>query len=114
MNPTSEAMADLRAHMQAKHTPGPWRAVADEQVPERGAVYVEGPEGWADHAICDCEYSQEGVERDEANARLIAAAPDMLKVLHAIANVNAKYGSSLDTDIVKGVHAAIAKAEGRS
>lgn len=72
--------------METRFTPGPWNAKVDELVPERGAVYVEGPEGWDRQSICDCRYSDEGVERDEANAHLIAAAPDLYGALELARN----------------------------
>ena len=66
-----------------KHTPGPWAAFLDELVPERGAVYVEGPHGWDDSPICACDYGS-SAEENEANAQLIAAAPDMAEALPAL------------------------------
>lgn len=59
--------------MSSKPTPGPWNAKVDDLVPDRGAIYVEGPLGWDKQSICDCRFSDD-VETDEANAALIAEA----------------------------------------
>lgn len=66
--------------IKSKHTPGPW------EVFDNGLLLVE-KEG---HPICGCGTSFIGnggecavwqVERNKANANLIAAAPDMLDAL---------------------------------
>jgi len=76
----------------SKHTPGPWDII-DQYI-------IAGDES----VICQWEsYS------DEADARLIAAAPDMLKALKTIARCG-----SIDDDWLVPVRAAIAKAEGAS
>lgn len=77
--------------MKPKHTPGPWRSL--------GPTQVNGPIGVVkDTSIgkIECTYdvatvhraskSTEygGLEQAEANARLIAAAPEMYELLHAI------------------------------
>ena len=61
--------------MTAKHTPGPWRAVPG--CPE-WTVEADGRgEVWNVAVVCDdCDDSD-----TEANARLIAAAPDLLAAL---------------------------------
>lgn len=59
-----------------KHTPGPWTAT------ERGE-FVNAPNG---RDICHI-YGQRTLGEDKANARLIAAAPDLLAALQALAIV---------------------------
>lgn len=90
------------------HTPGPWEATneigAIGQVVAMGAV-VDGP-SWFVNApgrpVPDSEVPH--------NARLIAAAPDLLKaakeVMAAVPNTDEEYAASLS------LQAAIAKAEG--
>lgn len=64
------------------HTPGPWRIIED-----KGALneaYWIGPEPF--HSICEVRNGAEdeeygGEETEIANARLIAAAPDLLEAL---------------------------------
>ena len=105
----------------AKHTPGPW-----------GAKLKNAPRAIKlkrDH----WEIGQESAPRagvgiafgdDEANARLIAAAPELLEALKRIipAARDSKHEnfSTLDgiestrTEMLQCAHAAIAKAEGRT
>lgn len=88
------------------HTPGPWKAeysegdewdvLAGESLP---IAYISG---WACSSV-------------EANARLIAAAPDLLAALKAarvFVAQRAGYSDVADQTLVD-VDAAIAKAEGR-
>jgi hypothetical protein len=97
-----------------KHTPGPWKAEIDEQVPERGAVYVEGPQGWLNQAVADCGFND--VETDEANARLIAAAPELLEALQSLVASCEKHlafrkpTNPVTRDRMAAARAAIAKA----
>lgn len=58
--------------MTATHTPGPWRVVHQMD----GAVHVDG-------LTCVADLGDAGATR-EANARLIAAAPDLLAALQAL------------------------------
>ena len=69
--------------MNGKHTPGPWVSIG-------ASVYIE--EG-ADHysiAICTCNDARRNQEDQEANARLIAAAPEMLEALQSISRILGK------------------------
>lgn len=98
-----------------KHTPGPWIA---EQPFE-----VISEEGWA---ICDVDNNDGGDA--ESNARLIAAAPDLLKAcLDALVLVELDYTGSPEAayivrgqaegedeviNVIDALKAAIDKAEG--
>ena len=68
--------------MNTKHTPGPWAAEGDEFKAHAGSVYVCGPSGWDIQPIAVCDYDLD-IEENEANARLIAAAPELLAVADA-------------------------------
>jgi len=92
-----------------KHTPGPW-AVADV-----GEVVVCA----TGRTLCDV-YSSFGTgeEQADADARLIAAAPDLLAALEAF--VEAEHAASIGwrafgmyVDAVDAAKAAIAKARGQ-
>ena len=95
-------------------TTGPWRTD-----PEFDHELVLGPDGIA---VADCSIFSplEGgrittPERSQANARLIAAAPDMLKALKsALARLDNGYRLSLEEQraAAERLHAAIAKATG--
>lgn len=92
--------------LDAKHTPGPWIQVGH---------WVEHPnEKIPDICTCDLQAIGHGhLKRTEAetiaNARLIAAAPDMLEALKLIQNQDLVLPA--DREIIKS---AIAKATGES
>ncbi|QHJ82341.1 MAG: hypothetical protein [Caudoviricetes sp.] len=66
----------------SKHTPGNWIAEFDG---EYWNVVVEGGEGFGREIIgCEGLYRCDG--SDEANARLIAAAPELLRAVQAVVN----------------------------
>jgi len=91
--------------MKAKHTPGPWIAVG---------LWVEhSDDRVAD--ICNCNtnaMSQEHLGRSNkemaANARLIAAAPEMLEALQELVG----WVTTAPQKYVDAANAAIAKATG--
>jgi len=88
-----------------KHSPGPW-----EVVPYVGPVdFVYGivPWDWELRSVCD-DIAAVG---HEADAQLIAAAPEMLEALKRI--VDTVWFDRLDTELILTVEHAIAKAEGR-
>lgn len=69
--------------MSAQHTPGPWRLDSDE-----GCCGVLGPDGFmvADCTIFSLLPDAPSPERWDANARLIAAAPDLLALAYQYAS----------------------------
>jgi len=91
-----------------KHTPGPWK------VRENGGLMkaVEANKDWLVYA-CGRDYM--GREELEANARLIAAAPELLEALQEILSTMRKppsgSGGFHEFDI-KAAERAIAKATG--
>ena len=94
----------------SKHTPGPWVVVGSR------TKYVEARlvgSLMQEVAACGPTLADEGYgQQQEANARLIAAAPELLRAAIAaltIVNNAYPYGS-----IASDLRAAIAKAEGRS
>ena len=109
-------MADVGAPVAIAHTPGPW---------DRGP-YV----GDNIHVITTTEHPWVGrivakvpalnIVDGEANARLIAAAPDLLAAIKALmAEVERRdnpsdEGCSSDCDQMDAAKAAVAKAEGLS
>ncbi len=104
---------DSRSNESPKHTPGPWsyRIIGKESIPGYPpiAIYVankieiitQSEDGYADH-----------VGITEADALLIAAAPDMLEALKRI--VDTVWFDRLDTELILTVEHVIAKAEGRT
>lgn len=86
----------MNATKQGEHTPGPWTVRFS---PTRQQFIVEGPNGW------------EVGGWNEANARLIASAPEMLSVLRLLLSAELEDGQGNSYDDV--IRDAIAKAEGR-
>ena len=93
-----------------KHTPGPWHAL-----PARTGFYVQSENDIiVDTADQNARY---GTIDNEANANLIAAAPELLVALEAV-EIAATMGFASaeilrhDSAIRKGIRAAIAKAKG--
>jgi hypothetical protein len=96
--------------MNAKHTPGPW--VADGS---RVRIATPTKCGYREGLRIDTCYIEDAWENDpeaEANARLIAAAPDMLTALEAV--VKAYDGPCVTRSEMDMVRAAIAKALGEN
>lgn len=90
----------------SKHTPGPWGLDGN---------LIEGPDG--ERVACITAYSRR-TPKQKANARLIAAAPEMLAALQAVlAEIEGpdrphSTDSWLPSHLAHQVRAAIAKAEG--
>ena len=84
---------------EQKSTPGPWHVPKDIPGPR-----VFGSDGWL---VADCcGICHRSVAEEKANARLIAAAPDLLEACKMVIKEGLT-GPSLDA-----VRYAIAKAEG--
>lgn len=98
---------------QSQHTPGPWKVTRSDDGED--GLWIEGPNS-NQNVICDlvqrdCE--QEYDAEDHANAKLIAAAPDLLTAAKAAK----KY---LEPDLIEpgrtvfwSLVRAIARAEGK-
>lgn len=101
--------ADL-SKLQCAHTPGPWSVNTGEHCGAR----IDGPNGRAiAHAIQRDEHPAmgQGISQDVAlaNARLIAAAPDMLEALRGVIRVADRATVEFDA-----ARAAVANATGMS
>jgi len=104
---------------EAKHTAGPWRARRNDPNGDRFILYTGTDSGQAFSHFQG--WSSDGLtteEEDEANARLIAAAPDLLRVVEAVFlwNLSKNIGkgkrrpSPLYPHIVEAARAALQKA----
>jgi len=97
-----------------KHTPGPWATMPEEV--DRPYIRIRGTRLGGRYKVANVlTPDHEGVHAREAvetraNAKLIAAAPDLLEVLHEIA------ADGVHSNVVPYLHrkalAAIAKATG--
>lgn len=94
-----------------KYTPGPWEVIHDIGIKVHRSEPI--PKG-ARYAVAQVGVGR-GDPQDEANARLIAAAPDLLEALKELADAdphlaeNPRYGAP----VYARAYAAIKKAEGR-
>lgn len=104
--------------METKFTPGPWTFSTSPEgwsntihvAQADGAPYTDG---YSDvgYIIQTCRGEEESTQM--ANARLIAAAPDLLEALREMVSQFTKTPSTLTDSLVRGkAHAAIAKATG--
>lgn len=118
---------------EAKHTPGPWYVDQDERPGMQWNRHIHSQT--ADYAVCFMAHSDgKDPARDEANANLIAAAPNLLEALRDLLAVNTE-AAGLSMSVIASseefahfmrecerkcgaaetkARAAIAKAEGRS
>lgn len=93
--------------MSAKHTPAPWAATPESNGKEWGVDAGR----WG---ICICADAP-GSGTAEANARLIAAAPELLQLAIRVSMLNKnchEIGAGMLASLVDGAAAAIAKATG--
>lgn len=100
--------------MSAKHTPGPWKWESGYH--ETPGNYSELLDRYGERVVGSCDGC--AIIFSEADARLIAAAPEMLKELKHLRSL---VGSAIYNGIsipglatMNGADAIIAKAEGRS
>jgi hypothetical protein len=98
--------------MTTKHMPGPWRT--DKRAHDDETVVVLGDDGWLLIDIPATLGSETGKARREANAHLIAAAPDLLEALEKIVTC-CRVDRELSPDVefwLPKAEAAIRKAKG--
>lgn len=89
-----------------KHTPGQWKA---ELLPKECNIYSK-----SDGGIARIMHEGKHKEEHEANANLIAAAPDMLEALKRIRTVaDVVHPSETQKNIIAWADEAISKAEGK-
>lgn len=86
-----------------KHTPGPWRVTLPDE------CIVTNDDG---HEVADCSMWYEDLPAVcAANARLIAAAPDMLAALKAIIDADERGQGVRFAEAMEAAERAIGKAE---
>jgi len=89
------------------HTPGPWTAkpfaVMDAEKTQGIGIYV------GDDCLCDLVYAQGWSEKQvQANARLIAAAPELLAALKLLLNRASVLDQSATHDGLQNIDALVA------
>ncbi len=114
--------------MESKHTPGPWR-VSSIGLMNDGSTPIASEYGQIARVTCFAEYRRgrgHDAECDvrDANARLIAAAPELLPVVELIASIPIEpiaddvpvfglNGVYITHGTIRLARAAIAKATGK-
>lgn len=87
-----------------KHTPGPWGVI---QTGERGGFLIPQSAARETAALDDDDHGIAAAEVAQADARLIAASPDMFNALTVLADVAESRGIPVDA-----ARAALRKATG--
>lgn len=88
---------------ELKVTPGPWGVFKGTMIESKSGVF-----------ICDVLGHSTSQEEDEANANLIAAAPELLEALQAMLNKAYKQNwNDQYPDEIETAQAAIARALGQ-
>ena len=98
---------------ESKHTPGPWMATMANMITTANA-HMELATVWANPSRVHVPE-----EEAEANARLMAAAPDLLGSIVSLVDIlddyiNARGDIDLDSLTLQPARAAIAKAKGET
>lgn len=89
------------------HTPAPWTIRSEPDEPNAGGRYAKHH---IEPLVAKVFYTN---ETGASNARLIAAAPELLAALKALCDASADSSQSKFADSVAKSRAAIAKAEGK-
>jgi len=95
--------------MTTSHTSGPWTHEGQGDITGIENDPASGCVGKVDVA---CVYLRTVPGKTEANARLIAAAPDLLTALEALADYVDERAGDNECRPLENARAAIAKAEG--
>jgi hypothetical protein len=94
-----------------KHTPGPWKLLTEGEDNDftTRTIIIDGPPRNLSE-VCIVTTGSFTDETEEANAKLIAAAPDLLAALHAVRRHGLEEGDGYES-ILKLIGDAINKAE---
>jgi hypothetical protein len=114
---TMTKVSNYNSSMKAKHTPGPWR-IAAKNFDTSFYVIHGNDEAKREVQVVKMSYGThpipEFLERKEADARLIAAAPELLSALVRLVNWAKAHDAIcfIETKDIESAKAAIAKATG--
>lgn len=93
--------------MTTKHTPGPWTAAGHGQV----IAHARLP-AW--RTLADVYGVHGDEEQADADARLIAAAPDLLAACEHVRDTIREFLPTVMSEDLTAIEAAIAKAKGET
>lgn len=96
----------------AQHTPGPWTVTRTREI--SAPTPQDSPVILPTITICEVWSGGAGIEGADANARLIAAAPDLLAFAKSLIDAWESDGMPPPYEIAKAARAAIAKATGEA
>lgn len=127
--PVRYAHAEEAKMSETKHTPGPWEVALHNDGRDEGYIRTGARYDGAMHPPAVARVCKRGIGRFaevQANARLIAAAPELLVALRATLPLLVQLGDHIGNgpvtgpgslgircDVIEAARAAIAKAEGR-
>ena len=95
--------------MNTKHTPGPWHIGVRQPNSDK---FIYGKDGTE---VANCDRLTNFAHENEANARLIAAAPDLLELVRRMgAHIADQCGEGLVHPLAAEARALIAKATGEN
>lgn len=106
----------MQTEQKTAHTPGPWKPVYNDDGTEYNLAIVKDDEVMPEIAIIRTEFVSH--DQAEADAALIAAAPDLLEALREVVHAW-EDDSATDLEIrmeamMECVYAAIARARGEA
>jgi len=105
----------MTAQTEVKHTPGPWRfSEGDKERRAMSEVFKKNDKTFQ-IALVTCEWSNPHARAEDiANARLIAAAPELLAACEALcsSDENGRFGKPSFPEAIQKAREAIAKAKG--
>ena len=95
--------------MNTKHTPGPWKVKHSET---KDSFNVIGTIPGRLYKVCRCPYLRQEWDKKEAeaNAKLIAAAPELLEALQELVKLYPHFFPELANENIIKAKAAIQKA----
>ncbi len=97
---------------KATHTAGPWRAETAASSSGFGRVIVAPREDVPDVFVAYVGNWKQGPERENADAALIAAAPELLAFVKKAASFNPVFAKGAEKQVIAEAQRLVAKAEG--
>jgi len=100
--------------MKTQHTKGPWKVAVDTRYTRGLLVRDNNGEGYV---VAVCDYVNNSNAKDvnnsiEANARLIAAAPELLEIVNRLLELVDSSQMACDHNLIIEAREVIAKATG--
>lgn len=104
----------MNTNKTQSHTPGPWTRITCHYRDYRTVIEIDQQTETDSRTIATLETSSTPDPVMQANARLIAAAPDLLSELKNIVASNMGHPGGVTVSALDPARATIAKAEGKA